>query len=100
MGLSSILKLDYILYVDPVAYYQLPYKQKFLVSRAINDINWAFRGKEQTMLLMVPGRIGTSSPELGVPTAFADISEFSMICEISETKAGYMPELSYGSPAC
>lgn len=100
MGLSSILKLDYILYVDPVAYYQLPYKQKFLVSRAIHDINWAFRGKEQTMLLMVPGRIGTSSPELGVPTAFADISEFSMICEISETKAGYMPELSYGSPAC
>ena len=46
---------------------------------------------------MVPGRIGTSSPELGVPTSFAYISEFSMICEISETKAGYMPELSYGS---
>lgn len=49
------------------------------------------------MLLLVPGRIGTSSPELGVPTSFADISEFAMICEISETKAGYMPELSYGS---
>lgn len=97
MGLSSILHLDYVLYVDPIAYYQLPYKEKFKVSRAIHDINWALRGQEKTMLLLVPGRIGTSSPELGVPTAFADISEFAMICEISETKAGYMPELSYGS---
>lgn len=49
------------------------------------------------MLLMVPGRIGTSSPELGVPTTFADISEFEAICEIEEKKAGYNPELSYGS---
>lgn len=97
MGLSSVLQLDYILYVDPVAYYQLPYKDKFRVSHAIHEINWALRGKKKTMLLMVPGRIGTSSPELGVPTSFADISEFSIICEISETKAGYMPELSYGS---
>lgn len=97
MGLSSVLTLDYILYVDPVAYYQLPYKAKFQVSRAIHEINWKLRGQEKVMLLMVPGRIGTSSPELGVPTSFADISEFSMICEISETKAGYMPELSYGS---
>ena len=49
------------------------------------------------MLLMAPGRIGTSSPELGVPVLFSDISEFSAICEISDSRAGYNPELSYGS---
>ena len=49
------------------------------------------------MLLLTPGRICTSSAELGVPSAFADISEFDMIVEISESKAGYIPELSYGS---
>ena len=49
------------------------------------------------MLLMVPGRIGTSSPELGVPTAFFDISAYEIICETEESKAGYNPELSYGS---
>ena len=32
-----------------------------------------------------------------VPTTFADISEFEAICEIEEKKAGYNPELSYGS---
>ena len=49
------------------------------------------------MMLIVPGRIGTSSPELGVPTTFADISEFEVICEVEEKRAGYNPELSYGS---
>jgi hypothetical protein len=49
------------------------------------------------MLLITPGRICTSSPELGVPSSFADISEFDAILEVSETKAGYVPELSYGS---
>jgi hypothetical protein len=55
------------------------------------------RGKNKKMLLMTPGRIGTSSPELGVPASFADISEFEAICEISDSRAGYNPELSYGS---
>ena len=49
------------------------------------------------MMLIVPGRVGTSSPELGVPTTFSDISEFEVICEVSESGAGYQPELSYGS---
>ena len=49
------------------------------------------------MMLIVPGRVGTTSPELGVPTSFADISAFEIICETEETKAGYNPELSYGS---
>ena len=43
------------------------------------------------------GRIGTSSPELGVPVSFADISCFGVICEVSDSQAGFMPELSYGS---
>ena len=49
------------------------------------------------MLLIEPGRVGTTSPELGVPTSFADISEFDAVCEIADSKVGYNPELSYGS---
>ena len=48
-------------------------------------------------MLLTPGRICTSSPELGVPSGFSDISEFSVIAEVSESKVGYIPELSYGS---
>jgi hypothetical protein len=49
------------------------------------------------MLLIVPGRIGTSSPELGVTVTYAQISQFRAICEVSSQTAGYQPELSFGS---
>ena len=97
MGLSRNVKIDHIVLVDPIAYYNMPYAQKPNVAKLIGTINWKYKGKNKHMLLMVPGRIGTSSPELGVPTTFADISEFEAICEIEEKKAGYNPELSYGS---
>ncbi len=97
MGMSKTTGLDVIVYVDPVKYYNMPYKEKSLVSNLISRINWHFRDKGSHMMLIVPGRIGTSSPELGVPTAFSDISTFEIICETEETKAGYNPELSYGS---
>ena len=97
MGLSRELPLDLIVYVDPVAYYNLPYSEKDGVAKAVGRTNWKYRGSGKHMMLIVPGRIGTSSPELGVPTTFADISEFEVICEVAESGAGYNPELSYGS---
>lgn len=97
MGLSCQTKMDYIVKVDPIAYYEMEYSLKSKVAQAIGAINWYFRNQEKHIMLLVPGRIGTSSPELGVPTTFADISEFTMICEISNSEVGYMPELSYGS---
>ncbi len=97
MGICKASKLDIIVYVDPVAYYEMPYNKKNAVAALIGKINWQYRDKNKHMMLIVPGRIGTSSPELGVPTAFSDISAFEVICELEETKAGYDPELSYGS---
>lgn len=97
MGISKATKLDIIVSVDPVGYYNMPYKEKDLVAKLIGRINWQYRDAGKHMMLIVPGRVGTSSPELGVPTAFSDISAFEIICEAEETKAGYNPELSYGS---
>ena len=97
MGLSREVQLDLIVYVDPIAYYNLPYNEKNSVAKAVGSFNWKYRGSGKHMMLIVPGRIGTSSQELGVPTTFADISEFEVICEVAESGAGYNPELSYGS---
>lgn len=97
MGLSRSVQLDIIVYVDPVGYYNLPYNKKIDTSWVIGKINRHFRDLNKHMMLMVPGRIGTTSPELGLPTSFADISAFEVICEIQEESAGYNPELSYGS---
>ena len=97
MGLSKASKLDIIVYVDPVVYYNMPYSEKNSVAKMIGKINWTYRNRGKHMMLMVPGRVGTSSPELGIPTSFADISEFDVVCEMEEARAGYNPELSYGS---
>ena len=64
---------------------------------AVGKINRALKGSGKKILLLAPGRLGTSSPELGVPCSFADISGFAGVCEVSDDRAGYMPELSYGS---
>jgi len=97
MGFSRSFAVDYVVYIDPVNYYHMPYRDKYLVRDALSAVNWKLRGQGKRMLLLTPGRICTSSPELGVPSAFSDISEFDMIAEISESRAGYVPELSYGS---
>nr|MCR5690622.1 PEP/pyruvate-binding domain-containing protein [Eubacterium sp.] len=97
MGMCRAAELDLAVYVDPIAYYQLDYKDKSLVADLIGQVNWRFRDTDRHMMLLVPGRVGTSSPELGVPTAFSDISAFCLICEMEESRAGYNPELSYGS---
>lgn len=97
MGLSKAEKTDYIVYVDPIAYYNMKYNDKAKISRALGEINWNFRNSDKNLILLVPGRICTSSPELGVAATFSEISSFGTICEISESRAGYMPELSYGS---
>ncbi|MBR3309506.1 MAG: phosphoenolpyruvate synthase [Lachnospiraceae bacterium] len=97
MGFSRRFSADVIVYIDAIAYYEMPYANKFKVKSALSAINWKLREQNKQMILITPGRICTSSPELGVPSSFAEISEFDTIIEVSESRAGYIPELSYGS---
>ncbi len=97
MGFSRRFPVDLMVYIDPVAYYRMPYREKYRVKELLAAVNWKMRGCGKHLLLLTPGRICTSSPELGVPTDFSDISEFDTILELAESRAGYMPELSYGS---
>ena len=97
MRRSKKENLDRIVWVDPQAYYEYPYAKKPDVGRMISQINQRYEEEELKLMLLVPGRIGTSSPELGVPVVYADISQFIAICEVAYSKAGYRPELSYGS---
>lgn len=97
MGASGKRKMDVIIQIDPVLYYEYPYSKKYDAAAAVGKINRYYRGSGKNLLLMTPGRIGTSSPELGVPVTFGDISNISAVCEVSDNRAGYMPELSYGS---
>ena len=97
MGFSRSFPIDVLVYIDAIGYYQMPYAEKYKVKNALSAVNWKLRDQNKRMALITPGRICTSSPELGVPSSFSDISEFDAILEVSEQRAGYIPELSYGS---
>lgn len=87
--------IDLIVLIDPRRYYETAYNNKRDIATAIGSINHLINNRNA--MLLVPGRIGTSSPELGVPVTYAEVSEFKVICEVAFSAAGYNPELSYGS---
>jgi hypothetical protein len=54
-------------------------------------------GKTKTIMLLGPGRWGTSTPSLGVPVSFAEINTVSVLCEIDTLREGLVADLSLGT---
>ena len=95
MGGNIRLKIDYVVFIDAINYLQLKEEGKYEVARIVGTVNLALKGK--TVMLIGPGRWGTTTPSLGVPVHFSEICYMSVICEVASAEAGFMPELSYGS---
>ena len=97
MGSPVDKTIDVVVQISAKEYYGCQYELKSGAALAVGRINKYYKNKGKNVLLMTPGRIGTSSPELGVPANFAQISGFCGICEVSDLKYGHIPDLSYGS---
>ncbi len=97
MGISQRTHIDGVVLIDAAGYHALPYREKSGVERVVAQINDHYRGSGKTMLLITPGRVGTSSPDLGVPLVFSELSQFSGVIEYDDAKTGFLPELSFGS---
>lgn len=97
MGGNLRLQVDIILYVDPVSYSSLNERGKYEIARVIGRLNRMFDRGTVSVLLIAPGRIGTTSPSMGIPVTFSEISNMSVLCELEFATANLMPELSYGS---
>jgi len=71
---------------------------KYELARLVGRINREVvaRGAVPTLLLG-PGRWGTSTPRLGVPVRFAEISAMTAIAEVAFSAGGLQPELSFGT---
>lgn len=97
MGNASELTIDVVIQIEIKGYHEFPYKEKGRIANLVGKINRYYQEAGKTILLLSPGRIGTSSPELGVPLNFSDISNFKVLCEYADRAVGLVPELSYGS---
>ncbi len=95
MGGNVRLPIDYVVFVDSKAYLERNERDKYAVARQIGALNTALKGKN--LMLVGPGRWGTTTPSLGLPVHFSEICNMSVICEVASGEEGFIPELSYGS---
>jgi hypothetical protein len=98
MGGSISLDIKRIVFVDPKAYEALPLQQKYDVARAIGTLNKQITSRDDTgLLLLGPGRWGTTTPSLGVPVSFSEINNVAVLCELACEGTNLVPDLSFGT---
>jgi hypothetical protein len=89
-------RIRYILYIDPWRYNRLDPELKKSLGRLVGQINRhpAMRDK---IMMMGPGRWGSSNIALGVNVSYADIDNAAVLVEVALEEAGHVPEVSYGT---
>lgn len=98
IGRSKRLSIDRIIYVEPLAYGNLPERDRYSVARLIGKLtHLEENAKAKSIMLLGPGRWGTSTPSLGVPISFAEINTVSVLCEIDIMREGLTADLSLGT---
>ncbi len=95
MGGNVRLPIDYVIYVDAKSYAGKSEQEKYTIARLIGELNRKLG--DQNLMLIGPGRFGTTTPSLGVPVHFTELNRVQVMCEYSSSALGLMPELSYGS---
>jgi hypothetical protein len=97
IGQSRLNPLERLIYVSP-AYGLLPTNDRYTVARLIGRImRMREPGNPRTVFLIGPGRWGTTTPSLGVPVSFAEISRVSAICEVVAMREDLVPDVSLGT---
>lgn len=98
IGHSLSSEINRLIYVVPSVYSQMSMSQRYSVARAIGRLTHLdYEGEPPTIMIVGPGRWGTSMPSLGVPVSFAEINTVSIICEMALMHEGLIPDISLGT---
>jgi hypothetical protein len=97
IGPSMVAAVGRLIYVVPSVYGALPPSGRYSIARLIGRLTRLENQPEGALLLVGPGRWGTSEPTLGVPVSFAEISRATALCEVIEMREGLVPDVSLGT---
>ncbi|NLF72298.1 MAG: pyruvate, phosphate dikinase [Candidatus Anammoximicrobium sp.] len=102
IGQSRVTTVDRVVYVIPSVYGQMPIQDRYSVARLIGRLlHPEMRPAEDLpapqIMLIGPGRWGTTTPTLGVPVSFAEIDTVSVLCEIVAMREDLIPDVSLGT---
>lgn len=95
MGGNVRLPIDYVVLVRPEAYLRMGHQDRYQVARAMGAINK--RLADRSFMIAAPGRWGTTTPSLGIPVHFTEVSNAAVMVEFTYSAGGFIPELSQGS---
>ena len=95
---GAVHNIRYILYIDPEKYAAIESEdKKRSLGRAVGRINRHPAIVEGRVIMMGPGRWGSSNINLGVKVGYADIDNTSVLVEMAREEKGHIPEVSYGT---
>ena len=97
IGKSLSAKMDWIIYVVPEAYSQMGVSDHYEVARIVGEVAHADSVQPGRIMLVGPGRWGTTTPSLGVPVRFGDICPVSVLCELVMMRENLIPDVSLGT---
>ncbi len=98
IGQSRMTTVDRLIYVVPATYGQLRIADRYTVARLIGQLMHLDGDRHpRTIMLLGPGRWGTTTPSLGVPVTFAEINTVSILGEIVAMREDLIPDVSLGT---
>ncbi|HNX68542.1 MAG TPA: PEP/pyruvate-binding domain-containing protein [Candidatus Omnitrophota bacterium] len=99
LGGNIMQTIDKIIYVSPEAYCALDSQSdRYDIARVIGELNRQIGGRDKAaVMLLGPGRWGTTTPSLGVPVSFSEINHITVLGEIAFVTENAAPEISFGT---
>jgi len=95
---GAVHNIEYILYIDPDKYAAIDSDDaKRSLGRVVGRINRHPAIAGGKIIMMGPGRWGSSNINLGVNVGYSDIDNTSVLVEIAREEKGQVPEVSYGT---
>lgn len=95
---GMVSNIRYIIYIDLKVYEKIEYVEiKRSIGRVVGRINERLGSKYTKIMMIGPGRWGSSNIDLGVNVSYSDINNTAVLVEIAREDAGHTPEVSYGT---
>jgi hypothetical protein len=96
IGPAHQCAIDRLIYVVPSAYARTRIQDRYSIARLVGELAHLDEG-QRSLMLLGPGRWGTTTPSLGVPVSFGEIGPAAVLGEIAEMQADFVPEVSLGT---
>lgn len=97
IGQGRQITIDRIIYISPDQYAKLKISDRYELARLIGKLSHIDTEKDKTIMLLGPGRWGTSTPSLGVPVSYPEINTISVLVEIVILNKEMSADISLGT---